>query len=201
MDSKADIAYVSALQLLLATVALVFTPLCIAFFIQVFGLALPSTTVRHVASQIGMVTFLPVLLGLLTVRYSRELLPRISGLVAKISAILWNALPILVIVILVLASDLRSSLMIGWISVFAVICMAVISYVIGFVLGGSSLERKFGLATAALARNVGLTLYVANLSAESMAAIPTILAYMLVGVIVGKVGYLLLSKWASIKTA
>jgi BASS family bile acid:Na+ symporter len=75
-------------------------------------------------------------------------------------------------------------LAIGWIPSIAIIIMAAGEIAIGHFLGGESQEKRSALATACVARNVGLAIYLASLSDFGQYYVPTIMAYMLLGAIV-----------------
>jgi BASS family bile acid:Na+ symporter len=63
----------------------------------------------------------------------------------------------------------------------AILLMVVASLTIGHLLGGPRQDQRPALATACIARNVGLALFLAELSNDAPHFIPTILAYMILG--------------------
>jgi len=69
----ADLTYVSPLQLTLALLAVVVTPLILAIFYPLFELTIERVTPFEVASQVVRVTFLPVVIGLLLQRFAPKL--------------------------------------------------------------------------------------------------------------------------------
>ncbi len=188
-----DPEYSASLQLTLALLAFVLTPLTLAIFYVLFELSLEKVTAFQVASQVARVTFLPVVVGLLIQR----LAPGFSARIGKPVAVFASGLLILlfagVILLLALAPDLRAMLNLGGPSVAAIIVMVGSSLAIGHLLGGPDREKRSALAIASIARNVGLALFIAGLSDYGQQFIPTLLAYMILGALLA-VPYSLLSK-------
>jgi BASS family bile acid:Na+ symporter len=77
--------------------------------------------------------------------------------------------------------ELRGALYVGWPTVAAVALVATAAIAIGHIMGGPLPGHRAGLATACVARNVGLALYVAGLAGYAEQTLPTLLAYMLIG--------------------
>jgi BASS family bile acid:Na+ symporter len=148
--AKADSGYVSALQLTLAALAVVFMPLVIMAFAPVVGPLVPAIAPGRIAGQIVIVTFVPVALVVLPA--------------------------------LVLVPDLRATFLIGWAGVVALIAFAAIALASGHLPGGPNNDQRAGLATATVARNLGLALFVAGSSSTTMVAIPTMLTFALLAV-------------------
>jgi BASS family bile acid:Na+ symporter len=100
-------------------------------------------------------------------------------------SVLANILFILLLVILVLllalVPKLRAMLNVGGLSTVAILFMVVISLTIGHLLGGPRRDQRSTLATACIARNVGLALFIAELSDYGQHLIPTLLTYMILG--------------------
>jgi BASS family bile acid:Na+ symporter len=173
--------YAASLQLTLALLAVLVTPLILSAFGGFFELPTERVTPFEVALQVGEVTFLPVVIGLLIQRIS----PGIAGRIAKPVRVIANALFLLlflvVIVLVVVAPDLRAMLWLGWRPTVVIIIMAVVSLAIGHLLSGPPQERRSVLAIASIARNVGLALFIANLCDYGQQFIPTLLTYMILG--------------------
>jgi BASS family bile acid:Na+ symporter len=135
----------------------------------------------EVARQVGQVTFLPVIIGLLI----QHFWPGIAGRIARPVQVIANGLFILlfflVIVLLVVAPDLRAMLWLGGLPTVVITIMVGTSLAIGHLLSGPPQERRSVLAIASIARNVGLALFIANLSDYGQLFIPTLLTYMLLG--------------------
>jgi len=73
------------------------------------------------------------------------------------------------------------TLMLGWLPIGTIIVMVASSLAIGHLLGGPSREHRSALAIASIARNVGLALFIAQLSDYGQNFIPTLLTYMILG--------------------
>ena len=179
--AAADIDYVTSLQLTLALLAIVVTPLIVSAFYAVFELTTERVSPVEVAWQIARVTFLPVIVGLTLQRFA----PKLVAVIGKPLNILANVLFILLIIaliaVLAIAPELRANLLLGWPAIAAILIIAVTAVIIGHLLGGPRPGQRAGLAVASLARNIGLALYIAGLSEGGEGVIPTLLAYMILG--------------------
>lgn len=173
--------YAASLQLTLALLAVVVTPLVLAILGSFFELSIEGVTPFEIARQVGQVTFLPVIIGLII----RHILPGIAGRIAGPVRVIANVsfifLFFLVAVLLVVAPDLRAMLWLGGRPTAAIVIMVGASLAIGHLLGRPPQEERSVLAVASIARNVGLALFVANLSDYGHLFVPTVLTYMLLG--------------------
>jgi bile acid:Na+ symporter, BASS family len=176
-----DPTYTGSLQLTLALLAVGITPVILALFASLFGLVLKGVTLFQVARQVAQVTFLPVIIGLAIQHFS----PRLAEVLRKPVSILANILFLLLLLILVLllafAPELRAMLNLGALPAVVILLMVTISLVIGQLLGGPRREQRSALATACIARNVGLALFIAELGDYGQHSIPTLLTYMILG--------------------
>jgi BASS family bile acid:Na+ symporter len=176
-----DPTYTASLQLSLALLAVGITPLILAVFSSLFGLVIKGVTLFEVAQQVAQVTFLPVIIGLLL----QEFAPRLAAVLRQPVSMLANILFILLLLTLVLllafVPKLRALLNVGWQLAVVILFMVLSSLAIGHLLGGPRLDQRSALATACIARNVGLALFIAELSEYGQHLIPTILTYMILG--------------------
>jgi BASS family bile acid:Na+ symporter len=176
-----DPTYTASLQLTLALLAVGITPLILAVFSFLFGLVIKGVTLFEVARQVVQVTFLPVIIGLSL----QEFAPRLAAVLRKPVSMLANILFILLLLILVLlltfAPKLRALLNVGGQLALAILLMVVISLAIGHLLGGPRRDQRSALATTCIARNIGLALFIAELSDYGQHFIPTLLTYMILG--------------------
>jgi bile acid:Na+ symporter, BASS family len=176
-----DPAYTASLQLTLALLAVGITPLILAMFYALFGLVIEGVTLFQVARQVAQVTFLPVIIGLSL----QQLAPGLAAVLRRPMSIMANILFILLIVILVLllafVPEFRALLNVGGQLAVVIVLMVLISLTIGHLLGGPRRDQRSALATACIARNVGLALFIAELSDYGQHLIPTILTYMILG--------------------
>ncbi len=188
-----DPTYTASLQLTLALLAVVMTPLILVIFCTLFELGAGRVKPFEVARQVAGVTFLPVMTGLLIHHFSPTLADVIGKPLRILADILFILLLLLVIILLVLSPDLRMTLNLGWLPTATIIIMVVSSLAIGHLFGGPSREQRSALAIASIARNVGLALFIAELSDYGQNFVPTLLTYMILGALLA-VPYSLWSK-------
>jgi len=176
-----DLTYTASLQLTLALLAVVITPLILVIFCTLFELGAGRVSPFEVARQVAEVTFLPVITGLLI----QHFVPRFADVIGKpvriLANILFIILLVVLIILLVLSPDFRMPLNLGGLPTAAIIIMAGSSLAIGHLLGGPSREQRSVLAIASIARNVGLALFIAALSDYGQNFVPTLLTYMILG--------------------
>jgi len=176
-----DPTYASSLQLMLALLAVVITPLTLAIFYALFALSTEPLHPFQVALQVAEVTFLPVIIGLLMQIFAPRFTQRIGMFVQVLANVLFTLLFVGLLVLVVLKPDFRAMLNLGWRPAAAIIIMVGTSLAIGNLLGGPSREKRSVLAIASIARNVGLALFIAGLSNSGQQLIPTLLTYMIFG--------------------
>lgn len=180
----ADTRYVSTLQLTLALLAILFTPAMLAAFDLIIDVSPPSVTPATVAAQVGVVTFVPVALGWSLSRYAPQFIDDYEGVLELAAKGLYIAFIVVALLALISVPQLQDMLLIGSAGTIAVIAMALVAIAVGHALSGGSKQRRAGLAIATVARNLGLALYIAELSPKSIDAIPTILTYGVVAILV-----------------
>jgi BASS family bile acid:Na+ symporter len=183
--ASADLTYVSSLQLALAMLAVVLTPVWLAIYYALFDLTIEAVGPIDVASQVARVTFLPVVIGLLLQRFVPALTDRIRKPLNVLAAVLFPLLVLVVLVALGMAPALREKLLLGPVVFAAILIMAVAALAIGHFVGGKKPEERGGLAIACIARNWGLAVYLATLSEAGAASIPTMTVYLLLGAVAG----------------
>jgi len=180
----ADSEYTSSLQLILALLAIVITPVLLSVFDMSFNLGIERVRAVYVAQQILTVTFLPVVVGLLLRYFAPNFIKVIQKPLNHISNLLFLMMALGLIAILVAAPELRAQLILGWPSITAILAMAFAAVTAGHLIGGPRRDQRAGLAIACLARNLGLALFIAGLSGQPKTVLPSILVYMLLGVAV-----------------
>ncbi len=180
--AAADFNYVASLQLLLALLAVVYTPFVLFLFSHLPQVAVTPVSLDTVAAQVGLVTFLPAVLGWASARAVPRLRNRHNKVVAIVSKGLYLLFLAALLAALALLPDLRQSLAIGWTTAFSVVILCAVALASGYTLGGPVRSKRAGLAIATIARNIGLSLYIAEQSELSYPAIPTILLFALIGV-------------------
>ncbi len=177
-----DLPYAASLQLVLALLAVVVTPLTLALFYALFQLETEQVTPLNVAWQVATVTFLPVIIGVLLQRCAPRFSERISKPLRVLANVLFLLLVVLVVVILALAPEARMMLRVGGTSISAMVIRVLVGLIVGHLLGGPKQEQRSTLAVASIARNVGLAIFIVALSDVGQNSMPTIVVYMLVGV-------------------
>jgi BASS family bile acid:Na+ symporter len=176
-----DPIYTASLQLTVALLAVLVTPLILAVFFALFELPIERISHFQVMLQIGEVTFLPVILGLLIQRFAPKLARVLAKPVQKIANVLFILLLLLIVVVLAIAPDVRAMLNLGLIPLAAILTMAAAALAIGHLMGGPPRQQRSTLAIACVARNVGLAIFIAGLCDYGQQIIPTLLTYLVVG--------------------
>ncbi len=177
----ANIDYITSLQLILALLAIVVTPLILGVFYGMFELTTERVSLLQVAGQIASVTFLPVIVGMVLRSFAPKLVAVIGKPLNVLANVLFLLLVIALVVVLAIAPDLRVKLLLGWPAIAAIVIIAVAAVTIGHLLGGPHKDKRAALAIASLARNVGLAMFIASVSEDGNGVIPTLLAYILLG--------------------
>lgn len=183
-----NIPYSASLQLTLALLAVITTPLTLAIFYALFDLATERVTVLQVTQQVLQVQFLPICIGLLLQKFRPQWTEKIGKLLILIADFL---LVIMVLTLLPEAIPLIFKIKIS--SMIAIVIMAISSLAIGHFLGGAKVDERSALAVASVARNIGLALFILTFKETAKPFIPTLVAYMILGAMVA-VPYSLWSK-------
>ncbi|MGL5035533.1 MAG: bile acid:sodium symporter family protein [Microcystaceae cyanobacterium] len=172
--------YSASLQLTLALLAVIITPITLSIFAFFFQGIPDRVKILEVAQQVTIVQFLPVILGLLLQKYGSKYTQEIARPLTIISNSLF-------LVLIVLASIVGIPLMfkVWGLPLVAIAIMVIISLSIGHLLGGSDRETRSVLAISCIARNVGLALFIAVLNDVQKQVIPTLIAYLILGSILG----------------
>jgi bile acid:Na+ symporter, BASS family len=169
------------LQLTLALLAVVVTPLTLAVFFSIFDLVIDRVAPLDVARQVAQVTFLPVIAGFLLRYFLPAFAERIGNPLRILGNILLVILLLLAVVVLAIAPDLRMMLNLGWPATMAIVLMVALSLASGHFLGGPTQEKRTALAITSIARNFGLALFIAGLSDYGQEFVPTLVTYLLLG--------------------
>jgi BASS family bile acid:Na+ symporter len=180
-----ELPYAVNLQLTLAVLAVVVTPLILSAYFSVFDLVIEKVAPLDVARQIARVTFLPIIVGFLIRRFLPGVAARIGSPLRVLANILLIILVLMVVVLLVLVPDLRGMLNLGWPATAAIVLMVALSLAAGHFLGGPTQEKRAVLAVASIARNVGLALFIAGLTDYGQQFVPTLLTYLILGGLLG----------------
>ena len=183
-----SLPYSASLQLTLALLAVLVTPLTLAIFHALTEIQTESVRSLEVARQVALVQLLPVSLGLLVQRFG----PKLAAMIGRPLNVVANIL-FLALVILALIPGFRMIAHLGGLPILAIVMTVVVSSIIGHILGGPTHDERSALAVASIARNIGLALFITTLSGVEKEIIPTLLSYMILGAIVA-IPYSLWSK-------
>jgi BASS family bile acid:Na+ symporter len=174
----ADVSMAASLQVLLAISAVVVTPLLLSVFAAPFPQARQSIEFLTVAQQIATVQLLPLGLGILIRRLSADLADEISGLMLTVANTMFLVLAFFLVAISI---NLVPQFSLTSLVAFAVV--VVLGLLLGHLLGGPKPEQQAAVATATIARNAGLALFIA-IANNQPATVPSIVAYLIVGAVV-----------------
>lgn len=172
--------YSASLQLTLALLAVVITPLTLAIFNTLFERLSENVTILEVAQQVAMVQFLPVSLGLLIQKFAGKFAEKI----AQPLTLMANSL-FLLLAILVGLFGFPILLKVWGLPLVAILIMVIASLGIGDALGGPEDDKRSILAISCVARNVGLAFFIAILNDVQQQVLPTLLAYLILGAALG----------------
>lgn len=114
-------------------------------------------------------------------RLAPQLTERVAEPLDRTAKLLFLLMVIVMIAALVVMPKLREGLLSGWPALFAILITAATAIAIGHILGGPEPAKRSGLATASLARNIGLALFIGELANLGETMVPILLAYMVLG--------------------
>ncbi|AFZ45021.1 protein of unknown function DUF202 [Halothece sp. PCC 7418] len=171
-----------SMQVTLALITIVVTPLILSLFQAGFP---EATTVRlnigRVIQQVALVQFLPLGIGFAIHQIQAGWVEQLAKILNRVSQVL---LLILVVVLLIYLIDSKLLLTLGWLSFFMIALFNVVLLAIGHVLAtGYEPQLQASVAIAAIARNLGLAIFIATSLARAD-AILTILAAQIIGIII-----------------
>lgn len=170
-----NLAIATSFQVTLASLAVVTTPLTLLIFTLIFAKVEASGNFLLIAKQVLTVQFLPLGLGLVIRRLGGAMVANISELLTTVANTLF-----IVLLVFLLGFSLVTIPTVPWQGLVVIPLIVAFGLVCGHLLGGSALGDRSAIATGTIARNAGLALFlvVANGAPQ---AIPTIIAYMVVG--------------------
>lgn len=177
--SGGNVRFAASLQVILSLLAVVVTPLILYLFALSFPENRENIDFILVAKQVATVQLLPLSLGLLIRKLSADLGEEIGDLLINVANTLF-----LVVMIFALGISLNIIPLAGWQTAITIALIVTLGLIIGHLLGGvdENLNSRATLATATIARNVGLALYIALINGATN-AIPGIVSYAVLGAI------------------
>lgn len=169
--------YSTSLQLTLAILAVIITPLTLSLFDTVFDLSIKVRAIA-VAKQVIQVQFLPIGIGVLLQKFR----PQWTEKIGKSLVILANIL-FIVMILIILPVAIPLIFQMDIVSIIAILITAIASLVIGHLLGGTDLHERSALAIASVARNIGLVLFILLLNGTAKPFLPALISYTILGAI------------------
>lgn len=162
-------------QVTLSSLAIFTTPLTLLMIALVFSRVEQNAEFLVIAKQVATVQFLPLGIGLLIRRFAGNSLDDISNLFATIVNTLF-----LVLIVFLLGISITVIPKVEPQVLIAIVLIVAFGLTCGHLLGGPDIDTRSSIATGTIARNVGLALFLAAANGVGQ-AIPTIIAYMIVG--------------------
>ena len=172
--------YSASLQLTLALLTVVITPLILTIFAILFHGIPDKIKILEVAQQVTVVQFLPVTIGLLLQKFGTKYAEIIADPLTMISNSLF-----LVLIVAASIIGLPLLLKVWGLPLVVIAILVIVSLAIGHFLGGPDDDKRSVLAIACIARNVGLALFIAVLNDMQEKVFPTLVAYLMIGSCLG----------------
>ncbi|MFN6500250.1 MAG: bile acid:sodium symporter family protein [Nostoc sp. DedQUE01] len=172
--------YSASLQLTLAILAVFVTPITLAIFAALFESISQKVAILEVARQVIMVQLLPVSLGILMQKFA----PTFTEKIAKPLTFIANSL-FLVLIVLACILGLPLFSQVWKLPLVAIAIMVIASLGIGHALGRFDDDTRSTLAIFCIARNFGLALFIAILNHVQQQVIATLIAYLILGAVIG----------------
>ncbi|MGV2827993.1 DUF202 domain-containing protein [Myxosarcina sp. GI1(2024)] len=176
----ARLDFTLSLQITLALLAIVVTPLILKFFAVFYSSSELTVNAIQVAKQVGLVQFLPLGIGVAMATIWKDVAAEIVELISTIANTLFI---ILVLIILIISLDIVPNL--GTTILIATALITLLGLAIGQVASiGLAPDIQSGIAVATIARNAGLAIALAALNGQGN-IIPVIVGVLIVGIVVG----------------
>lgn len=171
--------YAVSLHLVLASLAIITTPVTLDLLSGATGFNL-GVNPLDVAGRVGLSILVPIIAGMLF----RWLFPALARRLIRPLEALSNILLMLVFAIVLLLTY-RILLMPELSSIIAIVLMIVAALVSGHLIASGSPEERTTLALESSTRNIGLALLIASDYASMEQALPILLPYIVISVIIG----------------
>jgi predicted Na+-dependent transporter len=167
-------AFAPALQIAVATLAVITMPLAIAAFDEYYG-GTASIEPRHLARQVLVAQLLPLGCGMLLRRFAPATTSRIEPGLNRLSGLLLGVLVLLALIDL--APVVQRS---GPWAALAIMIVTALVLAAGHCLGGPEPATRTATAIASAMRNPGLALLVSTLNDAPAQVNATVLAYLVI---------------------
>jgi predicted Na+-dependent transporter len=183
--SKAGVSRELALciQVTLALITVIVTPLILSLFEAGFPNAsdFRFNDIWGIMKTVALVQFLPLGIGFAIHQIQAEWVEKLAKILNKLSQVLLLIL-VLAFAIFIITSKLLLSL--GWTTFFIIALFNILLLAMGhFLAAGSTKEFQTSVAISAIARNLGLAIFIAA-SIGRADAVLTIFAAQIIGIIV-----------------
>ncbi len=172
--------YSASLQLTLALLAVIITPITLNIFAVSFQEISGKVKILDVAQQVIIVQFLPIIFGLLLQKFGSKY----AEVIARPLRIIANSL-FLVLIILASIIGIPFIFKLWGLPLVPIAIMVITSLAIGHLLGGPDGDKQSILAISCIARNVGLALFIAVLNDMEQQVTPTLIVYLILGSVFG----------------
>lgn len=177
LGAGAHRAFAPALQILVATFAVVSMPLSIAALNFVYS-GNATLDPRDVARQVFIAQLLPLGLGIAVRRLAPRLTARWEPSIKRLASALLVLLLVLVLI------DIASTLLTTRTgAAVAIACVTALAALTGHALGGPHRETRTAVGICAAARNPGLALLVATLNGSPPGVVATVFAYLVISAV------------------
>ena len=173
LDAGGHHSFAAALQLMIASLAVVTMPISVMLLNNIFGTQ-GELSVGTVAKQVMMAQLIPLSLGLAIHRFAPRFSARFEPGVRRLGGIM-----LIAFLIVVLASIWRLVFGAGLIVAFGVMAITAVALMAGHFLGGPAKETRTAVAISSALRNPGLALLVATSNHAPTEVSATIFAYLI----------------------
>lgn len=170
-------AFAPALQMLVATFAVVSLPLSIAALNIVYS-GNATLDPREVARQVFIAQLLPLGLGIAMRRLAPRLVAGWEPAVKRLASVL---LILLLVLVLIDVAPMLLATRTG--AAVAIACLTALAALTGHALGGPHRETRTAVGICAAARNPGLALLVATLNGSPPGVVATVFAYLVISAV------------------
>jgi len=170
LDAGGHHSFATALQLLMATLAIVSMPLSIAL-LNPFYAGHATISPSEVARQVGMAQLLPLGLGLLARWLAPALAMRVEPIVTKVAGLMLIAFALLLVLVI-----WRTVLGAAPVTILTIVGLTVTALAIGHAMGAPAADTRTAVAMASAMRNPGLALLVGAANNATPEMIATIMA-------------------------
>lgn len=166
--------FAQALQILVATLAVVSMPLSIAALNQLYG-GQASIDPREVARQVFVAQLLPLAVGIAVRQFAPNFTAKYETWIKRLATLLLVVLLVLVMIDIapvILATRTGAAI--------AIVSLTAIAALAGHALGGPHHATRTAVGVCAAARNPGLALVVATLNSAPTGVVATVFAYLVI---------------------